>query len=712
MFCLLMMLLFAGSKTLLATNPPDEGMWMMSLIQMYNYERMHELGLQLTADQVYSTTQPCLKDAVVSFGGFCTAEFVSQQGLLFTNHHCGYEAIASLSSVGNNMLDNGWWSTKQSEEIPVPGLFVKVLVRMQDVTDSIAPQLVGLEPADRSKKVQGLIMAMVKNVKAGTNYDAEVRSVFSGNQYWLFVYQTFKDVRFVGAPPASIGKYGGDTDNWMWPRHTGDFSVFRVYAGKDNNPATYSADNVPYVPKKSLDISLTGFKEGDYTMTVGYPAQTNRYIPSFAVQDVISKSNPALIAVFETITQVQKKYMDMDEAFRLSIAGDYASNMNSLKLWQSETPGLIKENVVMQKQMEESAFTTWLSSQPDSVQKKYGTVLTDLQNAYATRSASEVPFYYANFNTQFVPMSVFVPGMQQVETWLTEKPAGYKDSIASMIGDAMKGFTFPKAMTEELLGKLMTQYAANISSTNRPEIMNAILTKYGTYDAFAKSMFATSVLCDSVRMKSFLTKPSLKVLQSDLLYQYLQQVSALRLKYQMGYASQFPVIAKFTRLYLTGLHMMNPKQIFYADANGTMRLSYGSVASYDPRDAVHYEYQTWLSGVIEKMDNSNPEFVVPDNLYQAWKNKDFGPYAVNGDVPVCFLTNNDIIGGNSGSPVLNGKGELIGLAFDGDLEGTTADYNFNPDLNRTICVDVRYVLFCIDKLGHAQNIMNELHIGN
>ena len=709
----MLLVLCFNQSNLFATTPPDEGMWLMSLMQMYNYERMHELGLQLTPDQVYSTSQPSLKDAVVSFGGFCTAEFVSQQGLLFTNHHCGYEAIASLSSVGNNMLDNGWWSKSQSEEIPVPGLFVKVLVRMEDVTDSIAPKLAGLEPMERSKKLQGVIAAMVKNVKAGTNYDAEIRSMFSGNQYFLFVYQTYKDVRFVGAPPASIGKFGGDTDNWMWPRHTGDFSVFRVYADKDNNPATYSTDNVPYVPKKSLDISLTGFKEGDYTMTVGYPAQTNRYVPSFAVQNVIEKSNPALIAVFKTITDVQKKYSDMDDALRLSIAGEYASNMNSLKLWESETPGLIKENVVAKKQQQEQEFMNWLNTQPDSIKTKYNHVLSDLQSTYQTRSESEIPFYYANFNSNFIAMNQFVPGMQQVEQWLTDKPTGYADSIKQMIPAAMDAFKFwPKNMYEELLAKLMTQYAANIEAGNRPAVMADILIKYGTYDAFAKAMFETSVLCDSTHMKAFLNKPSLKVLQKDLLYQYLQQIAELRLKFQMSYTSQFVVIAKYTRAYLDGLHLMNPKQIWYPDANGTMRLSYGTVADYYPRDAVHYQYQTWLSGVIAKMDNSNPEFVVPDNLYQAWKNKDFGTYAVNGDVPVCFLTNNDIIGGNSGSPVLNGKGELIGLAFDGDLEGTTADYNFNPDMNRTICVDVRYVLFCIDKLGHAQNIMNELHLAN
>lgn len=711
---------FLCPTVMLFAAPPDEGMWLMNLVNKYNYENMRFMGCKLSAEQIYSESQPSLKDAVVSLGDFCTAEFVSGEGLLFTNHHCGYDAIAAHSTVENNLLANGFWASTHADELTNPGLFVKQLVRMQEVTDSILPYLEGLTENERINKVRELSGAIASHASFSGKYKVDVKPFFYGNQYFLFVYRVFNDVRLVAAPPASIGNFGGDTDNWMWPRHTGDFSVFRVYADKDNNPTSgYSPDNVPYHPVNYLPVSMKGINNGDYQMVIGYPGNTNRYIPSFAISNVILKKNPALVKIISAITEPMQEDMASDPAVKLALAPDFASLMNSQKLYESQITGLKKMHLVEWKEQEEASFLQWAKLQGADSVNQYTQAFNDMRLKYELLNKVEAPFYYAFFNVVYSQVGSFAMDINDIEGTFAKdtKPDDRQkiyDNVKASATEFFNAFIF--GTQQKVLLSSMELYCREQPGEELPQPLQDILKQYKgntaneKLTAFVKEAYDHSILTSKERFDQFMSKPSMKSLKKDALYNYYVGLYAHCITYRQQLMQANRDISNDMRIYLKGMMAMQPGTDFYPDANFTMRLSYGLVSGYEPRDAVRYDWMTTLSGVMEKEDSTVSEFTVPKKLKELYDRKDFGKYDYNGDVPVCFLTTNDITGGNSGSPVINANGELTGLAFDGDYEGAAGDYKINPDLNRTICVDIRYILFIMDKFAHADNLMNEMKI--
>lgn len=703
---------------------PDEGMWLANLVRQLNFDYLHQLGLKLSADEIYNTENPSLKDAIVqmtnSGSGFCTGELVSQNGLLFTNHHCGYDAIASVSSTEHNYLDDGFWAKSYSEELPIPGLGIRILQNAYDVTDSIVPKLEGLDMAARRAKVSEIEARLVSRY-AQNGLEAELKAMFYGNQYFMYVYQIFNDVRLVGTPPSSVGKFGGDTDNWMWPRHTGDFSIFRVYADQDNNPAEYSANNKPYTPKKFLTISLDGYKEGDFTMIMGYPGSTERYLTSYGMTEVINESNPAQIAVFETVTDVMKADMDKSEAVRIQLASDYASLMNALKLWETQIDGMKRMDAEAIKKDFEKTFMQWAKAQGASTEEKYKEMFNNFQKQYATLSTANTEFYLKIYSVVLMPSGNFALSLNDIENLFgDEKPSAEErqaiiDGVAAAGDEMWKTYVYDTEIKK--LAALLTMLHNKLPAESQPQVITDILakTKGATAEekfmTWSKSAFAKSVFTSPEKLDAYLKAPNEKKLKKDPLYDFYIQLYIDAQSAGSVFRAANGEINRLEREYVGGVLKQQNGKFIYPDANFTLRLTYGTVQDYNARDAVFYHWQTNLNGIMEKRDNTDEEFMVPDKLYELWKNKDYGRYAdKNGTVPVCFISDNDITGGNSGSPIMNGKGELLGLAFDGNYEGTPGDYIFDPAMNRTISVDIRYVLFIIDKYAGAQNLISELKI--
>lgn len=703
-----------------SSSPPDEGMWLLSLVDKYNYATMRHLGCKLKPEEIYSEVEPSLKDAIVSFDGICTGEFVSAEGLLFTNHHCGYDAIASLSTVENNILENGYWATDRTKEIPVEGLYVKLMVHMQDVSDSIIPLLAGLAADERIKKVQELSKAISVRASEQGKFKTEVKPFFYGNQYFLFVYKVFNDIRLAGTAPESIGRFGGETDNWMWPRHTGDFAIFRVYADKDNNPtAGYAPDHVPYRPGHFLPVSLKGVQEGDFQMMLGYPGSTNRYLPSFAIQNVIEHKNPALIRLMEAMASVMKEDMSANPELKIALAADYASLTNSLKLYESQLPGLERMQLVERKQAEEAAFLKWTESKTSDSSAVYRKALLDLKQDYEQVVRVEVPYFFAFFNVNYSPVGNFALEVHNLENVLAkDTPPEKKDQVVAEVKTSASEYfrSFAPETQKKILISMLNLYYAEKPGGVLPQPIADMLSKYkgatvsDQFKAFADAAYSQSILTSEKRFDDFISKPSIKALQRDEFYKYYIAMSKVATDYRTEYQAANRNVTRDMRTYVKGLMEREANLNFYPDANGTLRLCYGTVQDYSPRDAVFYDWKTTLSGIIEKADSTFKDYRVPRQLINLYHEKDFGRYSVKGDVPVCFITTNDITGGSSGSPVINAYGELTGLVFDGNFEGTAGDYEIDPDLNRSLCVDIRYVLFIIEKIGGAKNLIDELTI--
>jgi hypothetical protein len=703
----------------------DEGMWLVHLLGEQVYNDMVKRGLKLTKEQLYSINKASLKDAIIIFGGGCTGEIVSPQGLIFTNHHCGYGVIANASTVENNYLQNGFYAKSKAEEIPAAGLTVQFLVRIEDVTKQVEEAVAGLSAADRTAKLPSVLTEIGQKATAGSGYEGRVSPLFKGNQFLLFTYERFKDVRLVGNPPESIGKFGGDTDNWEWPRHTGDFSVFRVYAGKDNKPADYSADNVPFKPRHYLPVSVKGFKDGDYAMIYGYPGSTNRYETSFGVKLATDVTNGAIVRLRDARLKLMMEQMEKDPAVRLKLAPSYASIANYWKFFDGERKQLLKYDVYGQKKKEEEKFTSWATGKPG---------YQELFSNYSSTYDKWVPYaqhrVYLTEGIQGSPLASFAARLLPLEAALLKADPSREpgtspakadiDKITASLVAARKAFLESEDIPSDqaIMAAMTMMYHRDINPSQQPsDFFNKLKSTYGdldsetTYEKMAAQIFDNTFLLKDDRWNAFIAKPDLMTLQADPAFAY---VTAFNNNYNAVVAKPF---ADFTvsnnelgRTYLKGVMEMNPKKVMYPDATFTMRVSYGNVKSYAPRDAVHYNYVCTLTGVMQKYQPGNYEFDLPANLIQAYQQKNFGAYkdAATNDLVVNFITTNDITGGNSGSPVLNGNGELIGLAFDGNYEALSHRIAFDKDLNRTICVDVRYVLWCIDVLGGAKNIISEL----
>jgi hypothetical protein len=713
-------LLFAILGLMLQTRVhADEGMWLLNLIGQLNMDEMTELGLELTADQIYSINHASLKDAVGALdGGSCTAELVSPDGLLLTNHHCGFDEIQYHSSLEHDYLKNGFWAMTRDEELPNEGKTITFLVRMEEVTEQIAPELNELmNEAERESRIRVLSGAITSRATEGTHYEAEVEAMYNANRFFLFVTETFMDVRLVGAPPESIGKFGGDTDNWMWPRQTGDFSMFRVYTGPDGKPAAYSPENIPLKSKNFLPISLKGYKEGDFAMVLGYPGRTERYITSWEVQELLDVINPDRIRIRGLKQELMMEDMKADEQVRIQYAAKYYSSTNYYKYSIGQSKGLRDLGVLEKKQAEEKAFEDWVGGNSDR-EALYGQALPLIRGAIDGRKEMlnaqqylEECILRSDMDGGMEAIN-FARNLQLLERVLaTDEPdpvaVGYvKEWLEEIGADFYKDYhpSTDRKVTTALIGLLIS----DLEDRYLPGNVLEVKTKYkGDAAKYVDMLFKKSFLTDQQRFNAFMEDPSLKVLRKDPVYQ--AGLAASKYMEVKGMVADFDdAYDKGSRLYLKGLMEMLPDRDFYSDANSTLRLNYGTVGGYAPRDAVLYLYEATLKGVMEKEDPDDFEFIVPARLKELYRSGEYGPYGEGDRMNVCFLTNNDITGGNSGSPVINARGELIGLAFDGNWESMSGDVAFEPELQKSINVDIRYVLFLIDKFAGATHLVNEM----
>ena len=708
---LMLLVATAFCATTFAINPPDEGMWLPMFIKNYNYAQMQKLGLRLTPEQLYDINNSSLKDAIVQLGdGFCTGEMVSRDGLMFTNHHCGYSSVVELSSVEHDYLENGFFAMSREEELPA-NFHVNFLERMEDVTSIVLAEV--KEDATESAREKVIEAAIKKLQKENSNdgrYKVVVKPFYEGNEYYMFIYTTYEDVRLVCAPPSAIGKFGGDTDNWMWPRHTGDFTVFRIYTAPDGSPAKYAKENVPFHPKHFLPISIKGYQPGDYTMIWGYPGSTQRFMTSYEVQNAINVNDPAIYEPLDIILPVINDHMNADAAVRLQYADDYAGLANYWKNQHGEVTSLQNLRVVEKKQQQERELTEWINASSER-QKKYGNCLNEIKKAVEGINGDA---YKAMTNANLC--------LSSSATLLT----GWRTRNALSLKKGEKGFTPEKIET------LMKTYEKNLGNKDKATEIDIIMATLKTWerlpvdkrpdiDGFLaknfkgskenfKNALANSIFISKENFEKFVKKPNNKVLEKDPVYQYLQSLLSMIMVNQHVYSDAEKVDLP-RRTYLAALKEMNANTPMYPDANSTMRTTYGTVCDYYPADGVHYNYFTTTKGILEKEIPGDPEFDVPAKLKDLILKKDFGQYAdKDGTLHVCFLSNNDITGGNSGSPIMNGNGELIGLAFDGNWEALSSDIVFNTELQRCINVDSRYVLFIIDKFGGQGYLLNEMDI--
>jgi hypothetical protein len=675
----------------------------------------------LKADQLYSVNKSSIKDAVIIFGSGCTGEIVSSQGLIFTNHHCGYSQITDASTPEHNYLRDGFWAEDKSKEIPSKNLTVKFLNRIDDVTKQVLDSLSGLTGGERSARLTRVQANIVKSTIGDDEFkSAVVASMFKGNQFFIFIYDVYKDVRLVGTPPESIGKFGGDTDNWEWPRHTGDFSVFRVYTNASGKPASYSASNVPMVPKHFLPVSIKGIKDGDYAMIYGYPGGTNRYETSYGVNLSTDINNPTLVKLREMRLKYMMDEMKKSPENKLQLASEYASVANYWKFFDGETKQLLKANVFSQKKQTEDKFAAWAKGKPE-----YQNVMSDYANIYNTWKPYAMHRQYMVEGISGAKVIATANSLQNLEAQLKRGEAGKEDvQKALTVADNTRKEFFKNTNVvadENILAAVLMMYHNDIDKGQQPkDFFEDLLSKNKTnegdaYKAYAKDVFANSIITNNSKWEAFKANPTVETLNNDPAYKV---VNAFIKNFNTNYMSKYTEFVtknnELGRLYLKGIMEMNPADVkkMYPDANFTMRVSYGNVKSYSPKDAVNYNYVTTMKGLVDKYVPGDYEFDLPAKFLELHKAKDYGRYVdpAQKDIVVAFITSNDITGGNSGSPVINAKGELIGLAFDGNYEALSHKMIFDKDLNRTINVDIRYVLWCIEKLGGAKHIVDELKL--
>jgi hypothetical protein len=697
----------------------DEGMWLVQLLGDKVYADMVKKGLKLSKEQLYSINSNSIKDAIVLFGGGCTAEVVSKEGMLFTNHHCGYDQIASNSTVEHNYLRDGFWAKTKQEEIPCAGLSVQFLVKVEDVTEQVNESLKKYKPIELATKLFGILNEMSAKAAEGTGYEVRISSFFKGNQFLQFTYQRYKDVRLVGTPPESIGKFGGDTDNWEWPRHTGDFSIFRVYMSKDGKPAEYSAENVPFKPKHSLPVSIKGIKDGDYAMIFGYPGSTNRYETSHGVKLKVEIDNPSIVNLRDARLKCMMAEMVKDPAVKIQLASSYAGIANYWKFFDGEAKQLVKLDVAAQKEKDEAEFTAWAKGKAE-----YYNLFGNIKNTYDNWRPYAKHRIYINEGIFGSPLMGFASSLKQLNTALANAASKPEELAKTINGLKESRNRFLKnenvASDKCILAAVTRMFYNDIDPNQRPQAFYTALKKaHGalenaeTYTKFADNVFDNTLILNKDKWEAFIAKPDSVTLQKDPAY---KTAIAFADNYNQNYAKYYTEFASanyvYNNKYLKGVLEMPKQKPMYPDANQTMRVSYGQVKSYSPRDGVKYNHICTLSGLKEKYKPGDYEFDAPAKLIDLIDKKDYGQYLDKQakDVVVTFITDNDITGGNSGSPVLNAKGELIGLAFDGNYEALGHKIALDKNLTRTICLDVRYLLFVVDKLGGASNIIKELNI--
>ncbi len=692
-----------------------EGMWIPLFLEKYNIEEMQEMGFKLSARDVYDVNNASMKDAIVMFGRGCTGELISGDGLLITNHHCGYGQIQSHSTVEHDYLTNGFWAMNSSEELPNPGLTVSFLEYMKDVTGEVMKGTESLSDEEIQKEINSNISRIEREANENGKYRTQVKPLFYGNQYFLYVYKVYKDVRLVGAPPSAIGKFGGDTDNWMWPRHTGDFSLFRIYADKNNEPAEYSSDNVPYKPKKFFPISLKGVEQGDFTMVFGNPASTTEYIPSQEVDNIQNQQDPDRIKIRNKKLEIIGAAMEKDAKVRIQYSAKYQSISNAWKKWQGEIKGLQRLDAVNKKLAFENEFREW-ARQNGRWENEFQPVFNDFEMLYRTYKDYIRPTdYYDEIVYKGVEVFKVAAQLNLVLNYLENQQKDRVEALRKAVMKSLSAFfkDYNQETDEKLFNELIPLLIRDLNAQFLPEEFRAIVQKTGQ-DKLVDKLYRKSILCDSVKLYSILeygTEKQILKLREDPL---IQMYSQLNVKYE---TSILPVlndtkkgIAENMKVYMAGIMDMKAGQALYPDANFTLRVTYGKVEGYQPMDGVTYKYYTTLAGIMEKDNPKIYDYDVPEKLKELYLEKDFGRYEVNGDVPVCFTASNHTSGGNSGSPVVNAEGELIGVNFDRVWEGTMSDIMFDPDVCRNISLDIRYALFIIDKFAGAGYLLNEMKI--
>ena len=689
----------------------DEGMWVLKELNKQNLERMKELGFTPSYEQLYSETDPCVANAVVIFGGGCSGITVSNEGLIFTNHHCGFGSIQQLSSVEHDYLKDGFVSQSKEEELPVPGLTVRYLRETVDVSDRINSQIASIKEEHlRLAAADSIGQAMADSVGNTEFQAADVVPFYNNNKYFLIVYDVFNDVRMVFAPPSSVGKFGGDTDNWMWPRHTGDFSVFRVYAGAGNKPAAYSKDNKPYQPKYVAEVSLQGYQDKDYAMTIGFPGSTDRYLCSWGVQQRIEDSNKPRIEVRGIKQAIWKEAMLKSDEVRIKYASKYAGSSNYWKNSIGMNKGLTNLKVIDRKREEEAAFAAWVAQ--DAKRKEvYGDVLNLLEKGYT--SSSEYKKISTYLGEAFLSGAEIVKLARMIQS--VDVKGSTPEEIDIFLEDNIKSFfkDYDASLDRKVLAAMMKIVKERVPAENLPDIYKKVDKKYkGDYEKYAADVFKKTSILSYDNIASMLKDPKKYAkLKKDPAAELSLSVLISLFELQQLTGDSYYDIAKGERLYFAGLKEMHPEKAFASDANFTMRVSYGSIGGYRPYDAAWYDYYTTQKGIFEKENPESDEFWVQPEILNLIRSKDFGQYAnKDGELQLCFLSNNDITGGNSGSPVFDKNARLIGLAFDGNWEAMSGDIAFEPDLQRTISVDIRYVLYMIDKWGKCPRLIEELKL--
>lgn len=703
--------------TIVSAARADEGMWLPLLLDKLNEKQMKSLGMKISAKDIYNINAGSLKDAIVSFGGFCTGEVISEQGLVLTNHHCGFDAIQNHSTIEHNYIRDGFWSANTNEELLNPGLFVTFIVRIEDVSKQVMNGVTpGMTEPQRQSQIDKNIAEMRKSVKKESYQDSFIRGFFEGNQYYMFVTETYKDIRLVGAPPSAIGNFGKDTDNWVWPRHTGDFSMFRIYAGKDNKPAEYSKDNVPYKPKKSLSISLDGMKEGDFTMVFGFPGRTTEYLHSAAVDQIMNVNDPAKIAIREKALGILDAFMRRDEQIKIQYAAKYASIQNAYKKWQGEVLGLHISKGVDRKRAYEEEFQKRVNANP-AWKDAYGSLLEKLQESYADIKALGFHRdYYVEITSRIEIFAVAGWFNNLRNTFEKEGDKAFQQRVATAKNTLAGLFEEYNASVDRKLFEALTEmYLKDQEPSYQSAVLKDMLNKAGgDYAKMTSNLYDNTDLEDAAKVKALLEKTPQEIVEfaknDPTVIWYRDMVTTYADKVTKDLNEIQARINQLQRTYMQAQMEVFKEKTFFPDANSTLRVTYGNVKGYSARDAVKYDYYTWLDGVMEKYKPGDYEFDVPAKLQELYRKKDYGPYGVKGKMPVCFIASNHTTGGNSGSPALDGYGNLVGLNFDRVWEGTMSDINYDPNICRNIMVDIRYVLFIVDKYAGANRLIKEMKL--